>query len=777
MKILIADDNEENRYMLQALLKGAGHEVFSAHDGIEALDILKSSGAELIISDILMPKMDGFQLCRAVRGDEDLRNIPFVFYTATYISDKDRDFALSLGADLFFVKPDDMEVLVQTIRNVIPAHPSAVEYPLGDEMEFFRQHNTVLFRKLEKKIADLEGAKEKLQTSLQQMSAILNNIPDIAWLKDTESRFIAVNAPFGETCGRNPQDIVGKTDMDIWPQDLANLYRLDDQDVMRTKQRKRVEERLVGSDGKETWLETIKTPVFNLDGNIIGTTGIARDITERKQLELSLKEEKAFTENALNGLRDIFFVFDLEGRFLRWNKAVDRVLGYKDGEITSMKPVDFFGEGDADRIKAAIQKAVKDGSVSIEAEVVTKDRQKIPSEITGSLLKDTKGNPIGISGVSRDITARKRAEERIYGQIQKLSALRSIDLAISSTMDIRVTLKIYIEHVITQLGVDAANVLLLNPHTRRLEYTASQGFRTSALKHRHLCLGEGYAGVAALENRIVSIPNLKDEGTSFSRLGLLEGEDFLTYYGVPLVSKGHVKGVLEIFHRRPLKPDEEWFEFLDALALQAAIAIDNSSLFYNLERSNMDLMLAYDNTIEGWSRALDYRDKETEGHSQRVTEMTLKISREMGMNEEALVNVRRGALLHDIGKMGIPDNILLKPGPLTEDEWKIMRLHPVYSYELLYPIAYLRPALDIPYCHHEKWDGTGYPRGLKEEQIPLPARIFAVVDVWDALRSDRPYRPAWTEKKTIEYIRSLSGIQFEPKVVEACLRAIAAKKD
>ena len=243
------------------------------------------------------------------------------------------------------------------------------------------------------------------------------------------------------------------------------------------------------------------------------------------------------------------------------------------------------------------------------------------------------------------------------------------------------------------------------------------------------------------------------------------------------MAKGQVKGVLEIFHRSPLEPNEEWFEFLDALALQAAIAIDNNSLFYELERSNMGLILAYDSTIEGWSRALDYRDKETEGHSQRVTEITINIARELGMNEEELVHVRRGALLHDIGKMGIPDSILLKPGPLTEEEWKIMRPHPVYSYELLQPIAYLRPALDIPYCHHENWDGSGYPRGLKGEQIPLSARIFAVVDVWDALRSVRPYRPAWSEKKTKEYIGSLSGIQFDPKVVEVFLRAIAEKKD
>ena len=183
----------------------------------------------------------------------------------------------------------------------------------------------------------------------------------------------------------------------------------------------------------------------------------------------------------------------------------------------------------------------------------------------------------------------------------------------------------------------------------------------------------------------------------------------------------------------------------------------------------MDLVLAYDATIEGWSRALDLRDRETEGHTQRVTELTIKLARMMTRNDEELVHIRRGALLHDIGKMGIPDNILLKPGPLTTEEWEVMRRHPFYAYELLAPIPFLRPALDIPYCHHEKWDGSGYPRGLKAEEIPLSARIFAVVDVWDALCSDRPYRQAWEPARAMLYIQEQSEHHFDPRVVASFL--------
>jgi putative nucleotidyltransferase with HDIG domain len=196
-------------------------------------------------------------------------------------------------------------------------------------------------------------------------------------------------------------------------------------------------------------------------------------------------------------------------------------------------------------------------------------------------------------------------------------------------------------------------------------------------------------------------------------------------------------------------------------------------MFTDLQRSNADLVLSYDTTLEGWSRALELRDKETEGHTQRVADLTVRLARAVGVREDELVHIRRGALLHDIGKMGIPDSILRKPDPLSDDEWKIMRRHPDHAYELLAPIAYLRPAIDIPYCHHEKWDGSGYPRGLKGEQIPLAARIFAVADVWDALRSDRPYRRAWSEARAQAHIRKQAGRHFDSHVVEIFLELVS----
>jgi putative nucleotidyltransferase with HDIG domain len=235
------------------------------------------------------------------------------------------------------------------------------------------------------------------------------------------------------------------------------------------------------------------------------------------------------------------------------------------------------------------------------------------------------------------------------------------------------------------------------------------------------------------------------------------------------VAKENLQGVLEVCFRTPRQLDAAEKQFVETLANQAAIAIENFHLLDALEKSNRELRMAYDETIEGWALALEMRDRETEGHTRRVTDLTVRLARRLGIPEGDIVHIRRGALLHDIGKMGIPDAILHKPGKLTEEEWRIMRRHPELALSFLSRIVYLRPALDIPYSHHEKWDGSGYPLGLKGEQIPLAARLFAIADVYDALATDRPYRKAWPREKVLQYIAEQSGKHFDPRLVEEFL--------
>ncbi len=351
-------------------------------------------------------------------------------------------------------------------------------------------------------------------------------------------------------------------------------------------------------------------------------------------------------------------------------------------------------------------------------------------------------------------------------QLERLTALRSIDQSILTAPDLEQTLKVLLEKFTNLLRLDAVQILLYDARHQVLLLAAEKGMPSKPLFPKKVAFENTHAGQVALQRQVEFIPDLSQVEDAMTRRLKTIGASFASYLALPMVAKGQVKGVVEIFQHARLEPAADWMNFLQALTDQAAIAIDSALLFKEQKQTNERLREAYEDTIDGWSRVLDMRDRETEGHSRRVTELTMRLARRLGVTSEQLAHIRRGAQLHDIGKMGIRDNILLKPGPLTAEEWEIMKLHPLYALDFLYPIEYLASALEIPYCHHEKWDGTGYPQGLSGEKIPLAARIFTVVDVWDALTSQRPYRPAWPKEQAVAYILDQSGHSFDPQVVE-----------
>ena len=374
--------------------------------------------------------------------------------------------------------------------------------------------------------------------------------------------------------------------------------------------------------------------------------------------------------------------------------------------------------------------------------------------------------------IARDITECRETKIKMERQVLQLSILRSIDLAIASGLDLNLLLSMLLDRVMALMHVDAATLLLLNPKTNLLEFAAGKGFHSNILQHTRLKLGEGGAGRVALNREMLQIADLRKDRMEFDRSPFFVEENFVTYWGVPLLAKGRVLGVLEMFHRSALKPDRDLQDFFLTVAGQAAIAIDSAMMFSELQRSNAELSLAYDATIEGLSRALDLRDKETKEHTARVTSITVKLATRLGIKQSDLIHVRRGAILHDIGKVAIPDQILFKPGPLAKDEWEIMRRHPMIAVELLSPVNYLEPALEIPHWHHEKWNGTGYPDRLRQEDIPFSARLFALADVYDALISKRPYRSPWSKWDAVQYIESQAGIHFDPRIVPEFLDLI-----
>ncbi len=460
-----------------------------------------------------------------------------------------------------------------------------------------------------------------------------------------------------------------------------------------------------------------------------------------------------------------------DGLYLEINDGFTALTGYTAEDVLGKSSLEINIWDDPEDRARLVQGLQQHGEIhGLEAHFRMKDGRVRIGSMTARTI-DLNGEMCVLS-VTRDITDSYAANQRIQRQLKHMDALRTIDLAIRGSASLARTLTILLQQAARELGVDALDVLLLDEPQAVLRHAASHGFHQDFIHNIVLPMGYGYAGRVARDQRPVYIFERGSQTDAFFEITEFAEEGFVAYACMPLVAKGRVLGVMELFNRTPLHPDEEWIQFLEALAGQAAIAIDNVSLFEQLGATNADLMNAYDATIVGWARALELRDGETEGHSQRVTQRVMELARALGVPNDQLIHIRRGALLHDIGKMGIPDHILLKPGDLTAEEWNIMRLHPEYAYDLLASIDFLIPALDIPRYHHEHWDGSGYPDGLKGEDIPLAARIFAVVDVWDALRSNRMYRAAWSQARTVEYLRRQAGVELDPAIVEAFINLL-----
>jgi PAS domain S-box-containing protein/putative nucleotidyltransferase with HDIG domain len=527
------------------------------------------------------------------------------------------------------------------------------------------------------------------------------------------------------------------------------------------------------ADGSLVWASLSIRAVADASGEQSHFEGAVEDISSRKRAEENLKEVSRRREELERIVQRSPAVAFLRKAAPGWpvefvSNNVSQ-FGYSPEDFLSGR-LSYLDIVHPDDSASLLQEAAHPTRDSFAREYRVRDQSGRERWVDDRawIARDANGAATHVKSIILDITERKRAERELNRQVERVRALRSIDTAILGSMDLDLTLSLSLERVAEQLEADAVDVLLLNPLFQTLECRSARGFRSGDIHRTKLRLGEGRRGRSALERRPLVV---EDVGASkdFGGREAIESEEFVSYASTPLTAKGKFKGVLEVYRRSAFHPDPDWMEFFATLAGQVAVAIDNALMFEGLERSNMELKLAYDETLEGWVRALDMRDHETEQHTQRVTEMTMRLARRLGAREEELVHYRRGALLHDIGKMGVPDSILLKPGKLTDEEWVIMRKHPVYAYEFLAPIEFLKPALEIPYCHHEKWDGSGYPRRLQGDQIPLSARIFAIADVWDALTSDRPYRQAWPAEKVRRLILDDSGKHFDPRVVQAFL--------
>ena len=647
-------------------------------------------------------------------------------------------------------------------------------------------------------ITDQVKSERKIQRLEERFTKAFYTSPDAINInRAVDGVYLDCNRSFIELTGYTRDEIIGKSSLslDIWvnPEDRTRL-------VKGLQERGEVKNLEAEFRMKDSRILTglMSASLIDVEGEQC-ILSVTRDISEIKKAQLAIQESEERYRTIFDTVpvslweQDFLTVFDML-ETVRVGGVTD-LAGYLDAHpgfvekavrtviVRDMndESLEIFKAKNKAELFSSIDVMFREESyTSFRAELLAIwDKKPI---FNGETINQTlDGQPIVVNVTYRipakredfahvlvsisDTTARKAAEEQVRMQVQHLAALRAVDMAISASMDLPIVLRVLLNQVQQQLKVHSASILLFNQATQKLEFAAGSGFKSRAVERTNLSLGESYAGKAALERRIVAADDLSTNFSQIATDGLRE-DGFTDYLGIPLISKGSVKGVLEIFNRGKLPQDAQWMNLLDSMSSQAAIAIDNATLFDDAQKANIKLRQAYDATIEGWARALELRDGDTQGHSKRVADMAIQLAREVGIKEADLLDLRRGALLHDIGKMGIPDTILLKPAALTDEEWVIMRNHPTLGKGLLETIEFLKNSMDIPYCHHEKWDGTGYPRGLKGEEIPLMARVFSVIDGWDALRSDRPYRKAISDEEAWKIIEGNSGKAYDPDIVQ-----------
>jgi len=759
MRVLYVEDNPLDADLVRITLKKCGGEfdlewANGVDEGLEKLHAQSPCPYDLVLSDMHLVDGSGLTVLSEIRK----AGIPVAVVMVTGQGDEDTAIAsLKTGATDYIVKRQNyLKELPDTLRNAAK---------LYKESEIV-QHETIHILYGEHNTTDIDLTQRFMKTHAPQI-----DLEVVSSAEEMVNRLIEKKDSLDYDALLIDYHLPGPGVID----QIKNLraQSVDTPIIVIT-----------GLGSEEAAVEVLKLSktdyVVKTSGYLMRLPVILENahnlvMLQREQAALRKSEERfrLLAENAV----DVIFRIKISPPVLieYISPAAERVSGFTLDEIYT-DPIALVRKSLENTDPNLLTRwAENEETPMINLPFQRKDGRKIWLELKCTIIKDSQGQPEYMEGIGRDITQRIQSEQQLREQMERINALHQIDKAITSSFDLRVTYQVLLDQLRQVLRVDAAAVLQFESDLIQYQYLTGLGFKTLETNLRTAFRHSPLPSEAIATKKTTQINLGSGQTFSPTLTEILNTEKFVKYIATPMVIKGQIKGVLEIYHKSDLEPTREWISFLEALAQQAAIALDNSQNFTELQKSQSVLLQAYDDTLMGWANFLDLRDKETEGHTVRVLERTMRAAQRLGVREEDMEHLRRGVLLHDIGKVGVPDHILNKPGPLTDEEWVIMKKHPEYAYQMLAPIGFLKQALDVPYCHHERWDGTGYPRNLKGKEIPFTARIFTVFDVFDALTSERIYNKPRSKDDAINYIRENAGIIFDPDIIDICIDVIREK--
>ena len=730
--VLIVEDHEENRNLLKMLLQANGYRVTAAGDGLEALAAARRDRPDAVVSDVLMPKMDGFALCRAWMQDTALRPIPFIFYSATYVRPDDEQFAMALGAVRYLIKPVEAQVFLRELRAMLQqwtgrAAPGPAA-PLDDAASHVL-HESALARKLEDKMAQLEAANHRLAQSEARFRSLTEMSSDLYWESDAEHR-LTRRASAGEKSStasvfaRTAQ--IGERRWDIaylspdaagW---AAHQAVLDAHQPFREFEFSRL-----GADGTEKFISISGDPVFDASGAFTGYRGVGTDITKRKRAENALRESEAELRAMFDGVVDGILVADAESReFLTGNPEICRMLGYPLEEIVYMGIPDIHRKQDLPRAMEQFEKMLH-GEIQLAADipVMRRDGSVFYADIKAARIRFDGRD--AMLGIYRDITERKQAERALVESEQRFRSLVE-------------------QSLVGIFTIDGERVVYTNPRAEEILGYEPGGLAGASVTA--LIANEDQPAVEREIRRLLTgeVPIAKLEFRARRKDG---SEVTIGAQGMRtrVDDRPVIVGVLQDISEK--KRAEE-----------------------QIQRYVAQLENAFMSTVRVVTTLAELRDPYTAGHQRRVAEIALAIGAEFGFDARRQEGLRVAGYLHDIGKLSIPSEILSKPGKLSPIEFKMVQGHAQASYDVLKEVEFPWPVAEVALQHHERMDGSGYPQGLKGEAILLEARIVAVANAIDALCSHRPYRAGLGIEAVLTEIERDRGSLYDAEVVDACLR-------